>query len=434
MFFEDENKDYKMVAPDIDELIAYFDHIYMSPTKSTTTLLAAIDPIFEILKPLAPLKKNREVKEIWIRIPRGNIEDFGSFEEMRSCGQIETYEEYVQLWNREYPNEFCWYQLTVVRSLDQNGSLRFYGMALGNESIISASLEDRVFKREEYYAEGAAVRLCELIIPAVKDSMNLLLERKYNDFVQKELPYQFRYGVIKRCDIWETEQESKEETYGGLSEALVQRFIERIRSGVNDAERIGRIKDFTANDFFMACKLGYEAVGKDCNGYTLSDLYMRYADGRDEGLTGKGDGLNEGPGIDPDDPKAWNEWYLHREHYGCGHPWEVLGLMWLHVDYDESGYYFIVSGSHRQFEMVNFYIALSDAGIPVIIGGADELVASFEGKDYVGIVPHHMYTEHCEECFPEEYGEIIDFIYAYEGESGWFDKVIWLPEHLAEVQ
>ena len=26
------------------------------------------------------------------------------------------------------------------------------------------------------------------------------------------------------------------------------------------------------------------------------------------------------------------------------------------------------------------------------------------------------------------------FIYAYEGESGWFDKVIWLPEHLAEVQ
>ena len=27
MFFEDENKDYKMVAPDIDELIAYFDHI-----------------------------------------------------------------------------------------------------------------------------------------------------------------------------------------------------------------------------------------------------------------------------------------------------------------------------------------------------------------------------------------------------------------------
>ena len=174
MFFEDENKDYKMVAPDIDELIAYFDHIYMSSTKSTTTLLAALEPIFEILKPLAPLKKNREVKEIWIRIPRGNIEDFGSFEEMRSCGQIETYEEYVQLWNREYPNEFCWYQLTVVRSLDQNGSLRFYGMALGNESIISASLEDRVFKREEYYAEGAAVRLCELIIPAVKDSMILL--------------------------------------------------------------------------------------------------------------------------------------------------------------------------------------------------------------------------------------------------------------------
>ena len=141
---------------------------------------------------------------------------------------------------------------------------------------------------------------------------------------------------MRRRDIWESEPGKKEETYDGLSEEMTRKFIRRIRSGVNDTERIGRIKDFTANEFFKACKLGYEAVGKDCDGYTLSDLYMRYADGRDEGLTGKGNGLNEGPGIDPDDPKAWNEWYLHREQYGCGHPWEVLGLMWLYVDNDES--------------------------------------------------------------------------------------------------
>ena len=39
----------------------------------------------------------------------------------------------------------------------------------------------------------------------------------------------------------------------------------------------------------------------------------------------------------------------------------------------------------------------------------------------------------CEEYFPEKYGEIIDFIYAYEGESGWFDKVMWLPEEHADL-
>ena len=249
----------------------------------------------------------------------------------------------------------------------------------------------------------------------------------------------------------------KERDYDGLSEEMIAEFKQLIASGRNNAERIGRIRDFTANDFFRACKIGYKAIGKDCDGYSLPELYMRYSDGRDEGLTGMGHGLNEGPGIDFDSPNAWDEWYFSRR--GGGHPWEVVPggnsthmelyvcsdkqeLEWkLHAGeitqakYDtqmrSSGYYYAIAGMQRQFESVSFYVALCSAGLPVIIEGAEKLIARFEATDYIGIVPHHLPTRYCESLFPDEYGEIVDFSHVYKGEDPWFDKIVWLPEEQA---
>ncbi|SDB54147.1 hypothetical protein [Butyrivibrio sp. INlla16] len=459
MFFEDDDKQYKLVAPDIDSLIRYFDsRDLINARKSTPELFAAMKPIFEILKPLAPIRKNSDVKALWLRIPRGTIDDYDSFEDMKLYGDVETYEEYEQRWNNDYPDEYIWYELVVAWCLDRNGELSYYGMDLGNERIIAASMDDVVFEGRGYYAQEAAMKLCELIIPAVKEAMSLLKEGKYNDLVEKELPYEFRTGVVKRSDIWSTDPETKEYAYDGLSEEAVSRFREMISSGVNDLNRIGRIKEFTANDFFKACKLGYDAIGKDTSRFSLSEMYMRFSDGRDEGLTGKGHGLNEGPGIDFEDPKAWDEWYYNREQQG-GHPWEVVpggnsthmelyvcndkrDLEWdlrggeiTEEEYQEkikkAGYYFYIVGVHRQFESISFYLALSDAGLPVIIGSAEEMVASFDGSDYVGVVPHHMYTRYCSDLFPDEYGDIIDFTHVYKDEDAWFDKITWLPEEPA---
>ena len=85
----------------------------------------------------------------------------------------------------------------------------------------------------------------------------------------------------------------------------------------------------------------------------------------------------------------------------------------------------------RQFEAVSIYLALSSAGLPVIISGAEELLARFEATDYIGIVPHHFPTRYCESLFPEKYGTIIDFIHVYKNEDAWFEKIEWLPEEEA---
>ena len=214
MFVNDVDIQYKLVAPDVDNLCRFFDSGWMNPTKSTPELLAAFDKVYSILTPLAPLKKNSEAKAIWLRIPRGTIEDYGNshytFEEAKEADEVKTYEEYVDYWNQEYPEDMCWYELVAVKSFERDGSLRYYGMSLGEVNVMSALIEERGFLNEKYYYEDAAVRLCELILPAVQESVDLLTAGVYNDVVESELPYQFRTGVIKRKDIWAKEPDRKE--------------------------------------------------------------------------------------------------------------------------------------------------------------------------------------------------------------------------------
>lgn len=462
MSFDDELKDYKLVAPDVDALLRHFERRYMNPTASTPSLLAAAGPLFEELSPLAPLNKDGEAKAIWLRIPRGTIEDYDTFEDMREWGEVETHAEYEARWLEEYPEELSWYRLVAVQSFEPDGKLRYVGISLGNESIVSMLVGERPsYDQMGRYEEAVACRLCSLILPAVRESMALLADGSYNQMVATSLPYQFRVGVIRRRDLWQVEPDVRASDYDGLSEESVRAFRELVESGMNNAGKIGRTTDFTANDFFRACKLGYESIGKVCEGMAPSELYRRYADGRDEGLTGRGYGLNAGPGIDFDDPKAWDEWYFHRSQRG-GHPWEVVPggnstHVELYVSHDKrklewkfrlgeiseeeyerglegAGYYFVIAGKHRQFEAVSFYLALSAAGLPVVIRDAEQLLARLDGTDWVGIVPHHVFPRYCGGLFPDEHGKIIDFTHVFKGGDAWFDQIVWLPEEGAALQ
>ena len=102
---------------------------------------------------------------------------------------------------------------------------------------------------------------------------------------------------------------------------------------------------------------------------------------------------------------------------------------------EHAGYYFIVAGKHRAAEAVNFYIALHDAGFPVLLDDADEILARFEGTDYVGIVPHAVTPKYCENLFPAKYGRVIDFMNIYSEEMEQFgDQIEWIPEERAELK
>ena len=95
---------------------------------------------------------------------------------------------------------------------------------------------------------------------------------------------------------------------------------------------------------------------------------------------------------------------------------------------ESAGYYLALFGKHRPLEAVTFYVALSAAGLPVTLGDADEILARFDGSDYVGIVPHHVIPKYCEGMFPAMYGRIIDFMHVFDEDMDIIgDAIEWLP-------
>lgn len=445
-------------APKVDGLLRWFDRGYRNSSVPSEKTVAAMEPLFSALEPLAPLKKNDEVKSIWVKIPRGDISDYGSFEEMKDWGEVETYEEFVARWKEDYPDEFNWYRIVIAEGFNQDGSLRYRGVSIGNKMVISADMDCGTV--EEKFEDDAAFELCGIMAIAANESIQKLRDGVYNDEVNNELPYGFRTGVIKRADVWKKEPEDKQSVLEGLPEESVEEFKSLVSTGANDEMKIGRLSQMTANDFFRACSIGYKACGFEDLDRPLAEQYLKYADGRDEGLTGRGDGLNAGTGIDFDDPEAWAQWYFNGRLHG-GHPWEVVrGGNSTHVDlfvcHDQhsigwkvatgritqeeaeqhpNGYYFSISGKHRTFETVSFYVALSKAGLPVILHDADAILARIEGTDYIGIVPHHVIPKYCEDMFPEKYGRVIDFMRVYDEEYEEFgDAIEWLPMEEAELK
>ena len=452
--------EWRLVAPNVDRLIACFDRGYRNPAAQTRKVLDALDLLFGALSDLAPLASNGEAKSIWLKVPRGTLDDFGDYDELLAQGEVASREEYVTLWEREYPDAYSWYELVAVENE------RCRAVSVGNVSVVC---EDREKSPADFdWIEEQTVALLDLLTRAARESMRALRCGSYNAMVAEQLPYFHRTGVVVRDVIWAADPKAKDAIFDGMDDDTYDAFCEYAASNAEDASLIGRMSSMTGNDFFAACALGYEACGYDVRGeggerLPLDELYLRYADGRDEGLTGKGMGLCSGPGIDLASPEAWEAWFFDQGR-GGGHPWEVcrggnsthVSLYVCHdkweVEFrhrkgeltDEQfleakkswGYYYDVAGKawNRAVESVHFYVALKRAGLPVVLRDANAILARFRGKDLVGVVPRNVVPVYCEGMFPKRFGTILDFMHVYDEDMASFgDNIEWLPENEARL-
>ena len=441
-------------APVLDRLLSSFNTGLVNSKLYDKKVLDVTIPLFHALSGLMPSPKNHDMKSIWVCVPRGTIDDFGDYEEMLEYGEVDSHEDFESLWQSEYPDKYVWYQLSLFEYHDKQGNLSYKGIIVNNYSVLSASFQEGIEK--EYWLNDVIIDTCNKLLEAVSVSMKLLKEGIYNDFLNKELPYQYRKGVVQRHYVMEAEPEMKENLFKGLSEETYIKFCKLIDNGQNQVSAIKPLQSMTANDFFKACALGYKACRYKGTTFSPMEQYFMHADGRDEGLTGKGSGLHsEYGGVNPDSPSAWDTWFHDKDRFG-GHPWEVcrggnsthvslyvvdgrdvkFGIVTGKITEDEakriqneSGYYFCVAGKAwtRAAEAINFYVAIHEAGYPVILADADAILARLQGKDWIGIVPHSMIPAYCESMFPTSYGVILDFMHVYKEEDLWFDKIQWLP-------
>lgn len=399
-----------MYAPEVLHYIGYLGRSYSyndTPVYDKATL-DNIDQIYDALSCLEPNCK--EGYKLWLRVPRGSIEDYGSYEEALEFGEVENYAEFEAMWKTEFPDEYIWLNFTVLESKEEG--VRY--IYLGHKVVLEVDpRKDPGWERELSEFSG-------WLLSATREIVQQVVAGTYNDMVERELPPQHRTGTIRRSQMWEVWPESKDAFFEGITPEDVAEFLavgtEKLPP---DAPRL---PSMTSGDFFRYCAMGYAANHYSDTGKTPLEQYRRHADNRDDGLCD----------LDQNSPEAFVDWY-HNERMRGGHPWEVCRggnstHISLYVAEDEQGFYLKLAGSawSRTIETVNFFLALHRAGLPVTIMDADILKERLAGTEKIGVVPEGVFPAYCEPLFPGE--KVIDFMnLPHEDRAEFARRCVWQP-------
>ena len=173
--------DWKLVAPISTDFFLSFSRGYKNPSAQTRKVLEALDRLLGELADLKPLTGNGEVKSIWLKIPRGTLDDFGDYDELLAEGEVSSHEDYVGLWKSEYPDDYSWYELVVV----ENEHCR--AVSVGSVMVLCADSNQKPADFD--WLEEHAVILLDLLVHFVRKSMRELREGSYNATVAEQLPY-----------------------------------------------------------------------------------------------------------------------------------------------------------------------------------------------------------------------------------------------------
>lgn len=356
-----------------------------------------INAIFDELKKIKPTRDNR-IWDLWIRADRGPLTDFAdpNDEDDKECYCFETLEELEAIWKEYYPNETLWYDFCAVE--DDGGAYR--AIFLNNKHVIEVDN-----RRDRSGYEHNISEFATWLLAAVKQVVAELNDGVYNQKVNAELPPELKTGTIVRKDYFDAFPECREEFYEGLTEENIRTFGYYVTcEPKRQSGPFGHRKTMTANDFFRACAIGYEANNyKDCS-RSPKEQYEGNADGRDEGLTA----------IDPDSPEAFEKWYFRKDR-GGGHPWEIFPggnstHISLYVGHDEWGFYYRLAGSSvgRCVETIRMYLALMEQGIVTFLEDGENLLKRLNETEKIGIVPQGITPRYCHGMFPGE--DIISFM------------------------
>lgn len=362
-----------MYAPQIDSFMRRYRREEYSLDQKSTELLGRLYTLLSEIEPCG----SDERRTVWIRAGRGTLDDYGDYEMMLEEGEVESREQFEEYWRLDYPDEYYYYKLTTVRYKD------WRTVALNGEAVIQINPEKNGWEHDisEYI---------EWMISEVENVLDLLRKGVYNSYIRETLPYKYRKGVISAKEYWKLYPDAETRHFETLSREECAEFAKLLSDSMAESggKTLGRIREMTVNKYLEISKLGYDA--NKLEGYetkTPLEMYKRHADGRDGGLLG----------IDPDSPKAFDEWFDIPDKWVIENPshlWEAIAgssrtRLHLYVQRDDGGYF--LSLAQNEFccpeEAVRFYIALRKNGIPVFIFDGEKIERYLSGDGKIGIVP-----------------------------------------------
>lgn len=408
-------REIKFTAPLLDRLKYSRDNRSLNAQPCTAETWEALEKLFVEVRKLSPVHKNG-AREIFCLVERGQIEDWADYEEYLADEVVKNYDDFKEQWELNYPDKQQWFSFGFIEDAD-NGYREVW---INNRLVLNILPEppmpgDTVDEPE--FVQWLTGKVCECI----KD----IKAGTYNRRVRNELAFELRTGTITRNALWEVFPEDKTEYLGSLTDADRNKFMKLMEDYDGNAIPENLITNMTADLFFQCCKAGYSANNyKGCQNLSGKKLYIKHADGRDEGLCD----------IDENSSEAFLHWYDTREH--GGHPWEVCrGGNSTHVSLfiwkTENGFFFEVDGKSwtRSIEAIKFYLAIYNMGMPVRILDGKKLAARLTGEDKIGIVPEGIFPRYCHSHFPNE--DLLDFMnLPYENREQIAEKCNWyeIPE------
>ena len=369
----------KFYAPEIDGYIRFYGDQSLNPDKYDSKVKDMINELFEELDKIKSISKDDEIKVIYFSVPRGSIKHYGDYDELKQYGDVSNYEEFERNFKQDYPNDTYWYRMVSSKYESYRAISVNYKTIIYSDMNMQKSFEDSDLQE-----------FLTFLIFKVKEIIQMLENNTYNDYVNNNLAYINRFGVIKRSDYWSIYPKSKENLLENISIKQINEFIKLGKEKTND-----RIENMTANIYYKSVRLALEYNGYDVKGLTGKEVYLKYADGRDEGLRD----------IDPDSVEEFSNWYFDKNRAG-GHPYEIIrghsyARVNLYIAHDDKGFYLSLDGTRilRGVEIAKMYLSLIKNNIPIEIYKINIIKDALNGEDYLGIVPDCMLPIYCSGCF-----------------------------------
>jgi hypothetical protein len=210
----------KIYAPQLDDLIRRAKGSADAPDEVTK---AQVMIFLDKLKAITVCGDD-ERRELWFYAERGTIDDFGDYEEYRDNGEVETREEFQNLWEGYYPDPLQWYRLT---SVSYKGT---HSLFLGDNFVFQ--IEPEPNPKRSYSVDNS--ELATWMTSALDNTIQSLQDGAYNSFVEKHLPYRIRLGKILRDDYWSIIPQEKSDYLKEISQEEIHAFVKQVETQPQD--------------------------------------------------------------------------------------------------------------------------------------------------------------------------------------------------------
>ncbi len=381
-----------MSAPKLDALLSIHNYQDMNPHGYDREVKEKINTLYNLFDMIKPLGDD-EYKVIYFSAQKGSIKDYGDYQDLKATGVVKNYKEFRNMFNEDYPDKEYWYEMVSSRYKN------YRTISINSELVINADMD----KEGWTFQNGQLQELLDFLIVKVKDVIERLKDGTYNEYIKENYSYKNKFGVIKRKDYWDLFPELKTDLLGAISQEEIDYFIDNASDTIEN-----RIKEMTSSKYFECVAMAYKDIGYEIGNLSSKELYLKYADGRDEGLSE----------IKEDSSEEFAKWYSDRTRTG-GHPWEIIrghsfARVNLQVVKDEVGYYLTIDGSKllRKVQVARIFNILHKNNIPIRVYDAEVLKEAFKGEDDIGIVPFWVIPFMCggyfEKYNPQEFTHMDD--------------------------